>query len=96
VPENGFLPHPGKSILRLSDDSLSGFYAEERFPIDILILSRCREFKIKQILGLINPSVIVLDSSLPRFTVNKVVRECDQSGIRVHDVTQNGAYSVIF
>ncbi len=96
VPENGFLPHPGKSILRLSDDSFSEFYAEEPFPVDILILSRSRELKVRQILGLINPSVIVLDSSLPRFTVNKVVRECNQSGIRVHDVTQNGAYSVNF
>jgi len=96
VPENGFLPHPDKSILRLSDDSLSGFYAEKRFPIDILILSRCSTFRVEQVLTLIDPSVIVLDSSLPRFTANRVVRECDQWGIRVHDVTQNGAYSVNF
>lgn len=94
IPENGILSHPGKRILRLSDRSMAGFQAESPFQADILILSENAFFSMEQLLNLFNPSVIVLDSSIPRRAATRMNAECQQLGIYVHDVTQKGAFSV--
>ena len=96
IPENGILPHPEKRILRLSDRSMAGFQTENPFPADVLILSQNAFFSVEQLLHLFNPSVIVLDSSIPRSAANRMIAECRRLGIKVHDVTQNGAFSVPF
>jgi len=96
IPENGVLPHPEKRILRLSDRSMAGFQAENPFQADVLILSKNAFFTMEQLLNLFNPSVIVLDSSIPRGAANQMKAECQQLGIKVHDVTQNGAFSINF
>jgi competence protein ComEC len=96
IPENGFLPHPDKRIFRLSDSSLNNYTADERFPLDLLILSQYRYFDMEQLLEVFNPSMIVLDSSLPRFAAVRMVKECNGLNIGVHDVRQNGAFSVNF
>jgi len=96
IPANGFLPHPGKCIFRLSDSSLDNYTADERFPLDLLILSHYSYFDIEQLLEVFNPSMIVLDSSLPRFAAVRMQIECNRLNIGVHDVRQNGAFSVNF
>lgn len=96
LPPNGFLPHPEKSIFRLSDGSFNNCTTDERFPLDLLILSQYRYFDIRQLLEVFNPSMIVLDSSLPRFAADRMIEECNRMGIGVHDVAQNGAFSVNF
>lgn len=96
IPENGFLPYPGRSILRLSDSSLSNFQAENPFRVDVLILSQYANFRVGQLIDLVLPSVIVLDSSLSRKAAARMAAECQLLGIDVHDVTQNGAFSLNF
>jgi competence protein ComEC len=75
---------------------MAGFQAENPFPADVLILSQNAFFSVEQLLHLFNPSVIVLDSSIPRSAANRMIAECRKLGIKVHDVTQNGAFSVPF
>jgi competence protein ComEC len=94
IPDNGVLPHPQKRILRLSDNAIASYEAEEPFQVDVLVLSLDASFQVEQLLTLFNPAVIVLDSSLPRRTATRMRSECNRLGIEVHDVTQNGAYSV--
>ncbi len=96
LPANGLLPHPGKSILLLSDGMLERFHTEEPFPLDVLILSRNGNFDIEQLLHLFVPEMIVLDSSFPRFTANRLQHECDKRGVKLHDVSLHGAYIVAF
>ncbi|MCE5180119.1 MAG: ComEC family competence protein [Porphyromonadaceae bacterium] len=96
VPGNGFLPHPQKRILHLSDDALAGFVALSPFPVDILVLSDHAGFKMGQLLSLFEPSLVVLDSSLPPGVANRMTVECGLLGIQVHDVTKEGAFSLIF
>src|SRR5690554_1128775 len=96
VPENGFLPHPVKSIFRLSDGSLNNYVAASSFPLDILILSQYSYFDMEQLLMIFNPAVIVLDSSLPRAAADRMKKDCNRPDIGIHDVTQNGALSVNF
>ena len=96
IPGNGVLPHSRKRVLRLSDNSLAGFIAESPFRVDVLVLSENAGFHIGQLLLLIEPSLIVLDSSLPRNTANCMNAECLRLGVDVHNVTQEGAFSLIF
>ena len=96
IPDNGFLPHPQQSILRLSDGSFNEYVAASPFPLDILILSQYSNFDMEQLRMLFNPKTIVLDSSLPRYAADRIEKECKRLNIGVHDVTQNGAFSVNF
>lgn len=96
IPENGFLSLPGKRILRLSDGSFAQYTADTTFPIDILILSQDCCFDLDQLCRLFQPSMIVLDSSLPRHAASRLSAVSRQQGIAVHDVRQKGAFSLTF
>ncbi|MDR0422229.1 MAG: ComEC family competence protein [Proteiniphilum sp.] len=98
MTENSLLPHPEKRILFLSDATfISHYYGDGRqFPLDVLILSRQTSFDIERLSALFCPAVIVLDSSLPRRTAAGITRKCAALGIAVHDVTENGAFSLKF
>lgn len=96
IAENNIIPHPEKRILLLSENIPTSFYADKQLTVDILILSQNGSFKINQLLKLFHPSTIVLDSSLPRYAAGRIKRECEIEGIEVHDVVQNGAFSVNF
>ena len=96
IPDNGLLPHPRKKILRLSDGSFNHFTANVTFRVDILILSHYCCFDAEQLYRLFQPSLIVLDSSLPRYTAATIRNRCLARGIPIHDVRQNGAYSLNF
>lgn len=94
--ENHLVPHPEKRILILSEADMGTNHVGEQFPIDILILSQSRSFDIEELFALFHPALIVLDSSIPRYTAGRVVRECTALGIEVHDVAEKGAFSLKF
>ena len=94
IPENGLVPHREKSIYRLSDISLLSNTSEDRIKLDILILSDHSHFSLEKILAIFNPSIIILDSTLPSYLSKKVTDQCKLIGIEVHDVTKDGAFSV--
>lgn len=96
IQENSFLPHPEKRIFLLSDASLTHYQAKEQFPLDILILSQQSHFEPRQLMDLFDPEMIVLDSSLPKNSAVRITRECAALGIKTHDVTENGAFSLNF
>lgn len=96
LQENGFIPHSSKTILRLSNDLFLNVEAESKFPVDILILSENRNFSIKNLSRFLQPGIVVIDSSLPKYTATRIYNECNNLGIPSHDVSQNGAYSVDF
>ena len=62
--------------------------------LDILILSGNKDFNLEKILAIFNPSIVVLDSSLPSYFSKTVANQCKLLGIVVHDVTKDGAFSV--
>ena len=96
VPDNGLLPHPHKTILRLSDGSFDHFTTVDTFPVDILILSRYGYFNTEELCRLFHPSLIILDSSVPHHAATRITNMCLARGTRVHDVRQKGAYSLNF
>lgn len=96
IHENSLLPHPDKRVFLLSDANFNTYHTEKPLPLDVLILSQHRAFDMEKLLGLFNPAMIVLDSSLPRFAADKIKRECATFGVKVHDVSEQGAFSVNF
>ncbi len=96
IPDNGVLPHPTKKIIRLSDGSFNDFTHNNTFPVDILILSQYCCFNVEQLYRLFQPSLIVLDSSLSSYSAVRFRESCLNRGIPVHDVRQDGAYSLNF
>lgn len=94
VPEDGLLPHPEKSIFRLSNNTISNYSSEEKISLDILILSENSNFNIENILSIFKPSIIVLDSSMPSYLSKNIATKCKLRGIEVHDVKKDGAFSV--
>ncbi len=96
IAPNGIVPHSHKRILRLSDATFNTSHTECRFPVDMLILSHYGAFNTRQLNALFRPVVIVLDSSMPRYAAGRIATECAALGIRVHDVVENGAFSLNF
>lgn len=96
LPENGFIPHPEKKIIRLSEGFSDTLSRHEKFPVDVLILSSDKNFSIDKLLSVFQPEVIVFDSSLPRFSILRIAKESEKHGVKTHDVSQMGAYSIFF
>lgn len=96
ITENSFVPHPEKCILLVSETNFTTHYTGEPFPLDILILSRQTSLHIEKLLGMFRPAMIVLDSSIPRYTAFRITQVCAAFNIDIHDVTEKGAFSLNF
>lgn len=96
IEENGFIPHPSKSVLRISRNIYSQVETDVPLEIDVLILSQDRDFSIIQLTRIFQPKQIVLDSSFPQYVRTRLSRECVNLEISVHDVAQNGAFLINF
>jgi len=96
IPDNGFIPHPQKRILHLSNNEITRFSAETPFPLDVLVLSKHAGFQVGQLVTLFTPSLIVLDSSIPRRAAQRICTESSKRGIDIHDVVRDGAFSLNF
>jgi len=94
--ENEFIPSPSKKILRLSENRYSDAVSKTDLPVDILVLSHDGSFSLPALQKLFRPEVVVLDSSLPRSAANRMKRESLRLNIKIHDVSQMGAFSVNF
>lgn len=95
IPENGLIPHKEISIFRLSDISGINSFSEGGIKLDILILSNNKNLHLDSILNVFNPSTIVLDSTFPSYISKTITTQSKQLGITVHDVTKDGAFSVL-
>ncbi len=92
LPENGFIPFSEKTILRLSDNTFATYQSENRFKLDILIISGNISYSIAQLMKIFNPNIIVLDSSMPDYHSTSIINDCNSLDITVHDVKRDGAF----
>lgn len=96
IPANGLIAHPNKSILRLSKQPSGNTISSNPFPLDYLILSEDNAFIIEELLLLFQPQIIIIDSSVPAYSAKTIKNDCEVLSIVVHDVKENGAYSLNF
>ncbi|NLX67069.1 MAG: ComEC/Rec2 family competence protein [Bacteroidales bacterium] len=99
IPKNSLIPHTEKRILLISETNFPSHATVNRinpFPLDLLILSQQASFDIDELLALFPPAMVVLDSSLPKYEAKRIERACALRHIKVHDVTEKGAFSLNF
>ncbi|HBU44202.1 MAG TPA: hypothetical protein DEB36_00330, partial [Porphyromonadaceae bacterium] len=94
IKENGFIPHPSKSILRLSESIYSHAETSRPFEIDVIVLSHDPALSIMQLTNIFRTGQIVLDSSIPLYDRIRLMSDCEKLGISCHDVGQEGAYLI--
>lgn len=84
------------NMLILSSDNWKEKVTEERFKVNNLVLTHCNSFSLYSLTQLFWIENVVLDASLSRYTRRRLAKECQKLKIPYHDVTQSGAFSLIF
>ncbi|MDD4379817.1 MAG: hypothetical protein PHN83_07745, partial [Dysgonamonadaceae bacterium] len=91
---NNVLAYSSKRIVRLSENTYRSKISEKTFPVDFLILSEDDSFSMNTLNDYFSPQVVILDSSLSKYAAGRITEECRRLHIKVHDVTQMGAFSI--
>lgn len=91
-----FLNLKDTRILFLSENTLEGFVSENKLVLSCLILSGKTSYSLYELTQIFKIDKIVLDSSLPKQSVKKLAKECQELGISHHDVRENDAFHLFF
>ncbi len=91
---SGTIPHPSKKILLLKENIFKYKTVANPLNVDFLILSNDRTYSLKYLLETVHPKCIILDSSLTRKTRLRLTKQSKDFGIPIHDVTEQGAFSI--
>lgn len=96
MDESGIVPHPGKRILRLSENIYKDRQTNLKMEIDCLILSDDDTFSMGLLSRFFDMQTVVLEGSLSRRSAARLRRECNTLGIPIHDVSEEGAFYINF
>lgn len=91
-----YIGNQTSNMLILSSDNWKEKATEERFKVNNLVLTHCNSFSLYSLTQLFWIENVVLDASLSRYTRRRLAKECQKLNIPYHDVTQSGAFSLIF
>lgn len=91
-----YIGNQANNMLILSSDNWKEKVTEERFKINNLVLTHSNSFSLYSLNQLFWIENVVLDTSLSRYTRRRLAKECQKLNIPYHDVTQSGAFSLIF
>lgn len=91
-----YIGYQTNNMLILSSDNWKEQATEERFKVNNLVLTHSNSFSLYSLTQLFWIENVVLDASLSRYTRHRLAKECQKLNIPYHDVTQSGAFSLIF
>lgn len=91
-----YIGYQTNNMLILSSDNWKEQATEERFKVNNLVLIHSNSFSLYSLTQLFWIENVVLDASLSRYTRRQLAKECQKLNIPYHDVTQSGAFSLIF
>lgn len=91
-----YIGYQTNNMLILSSDNWKEKVTEERFKVNNLVLTHSNSFSLYSLTQLFWIENVVLDASLSRYTRHRLAKECQKLNIPYHDVTQSGAFSLIF
>lgn len=91
-----YIGNQTSNMLILSFDNWKEKATEERFKVNNLVLTHCNSFSLYSLTQLFWIENVILDASLSRYTRRRLAKECQKLNIPYHDVTQSGAFSLIF
>jgi len=84
------------NILILSSDDWENKTTESKFKVKNLLLTNDNNFSLYSLTQLLSVENIIIDASLSVYTRSRLSKECQKLNIPCHDVTQSGAFSLIF
>lgn len=93
---NTIIPHPTKRIVKISSNIFDNKVSKQPFVSDYLILSEDNSFSMYTLKNHFVTREVILDSSLSRSTSKRLMRQCRELGIKVHDIAESGAFIVNF
>jgi competence protein ComEC len=82
----------GKTIFIPNSDELSNYKTNVPFRTDILLVNRKSYSQISSILSLINPAVVVIDATVPKWQLDKLNVAIADKGVKLHIIANQGAY----
>jgi competence protein ComEC len=93
---NTIIPHPTKRILKISNNIFHNKISKQPFVSDYLILSEDNSLSMYTLKDHFVTREVILDSSLSRSTSRRLMGQCRELGIKVHDIAESGAFIVNF
>lgn len=88
--------HPSSSIFLLTKNIYKSKTSEIILPIDYLILSKDNSFSMFELYSFYRPKFVIIDSSISRYTVAKIIKECRELNLPFHDISESGSFSIYF
>jgi competence protein ComEC len=82
----------GYTIFVPQGDELSDMVAQTPLDIDILILGSKSNVGLDKLFKLLNPTLVIVDSSVPRWKLDDMKTILSQQGVLYHIVERQGAY----
>ena len=93
---NTIIPHPTKRIVKISSNIFHNKVSKQPFVSDYLILSEDNSLSMYTLKDHFVTREVILDSSLSRSTSRRLMGQCRELGIKVHDIAESGAFIVNF
>lgn len=93
---NQVISHPSSNIVLLSENLYEAKTSKQKLAVDYLILTSDNTFSMKQLLKIYNPQNVVVDSSISKYTSQKICDECSNLNIPFYDISELGALSLFF
>lgn len=90
------IPHPSASIVLLTDNMYTSKIGSFVLPVDYLILASDNSFSVTELIAFYLPKKVIIDSSISRYTADKIQNECKKLNIAFHDISNSGAFSINF
>ncbi|MFT3995354.1 MAG: ComEC/Rec2 family competence protein [Dysgonomonas sp.] len=85
-----------QNMLVISSDKWKRKYSDKKFNINYLVLTQDNTLSLFPLTGILNVEQVILDASLSSITTRRLILECQKLNIPCYDVSQNGAYTLIF
>jgi competence protein ComEC len=81
-----------RSILIPLGEDYKYLDADSPFPVDMLLITNQPNIDLNRLLTLVNPTVIVVDATLPPWLLKSIEDELGALGIEYHLISKQGAY----
>ena len=80
------------SLIIFIDSSITFEPRDSIIPIDLLLISHNPSIKIKDLVKVIKPTIIVFDASNNLWKIESWKKECEELLLRFHTVSEQGAF----
>jgi len=73
---------------------LSNAIASKKLEVDLMIITSNFGKSSDKLFNLVSPKLVVIDSSVPPWELEKMLQILDEKGIEHHSVQQKGAFTL--